>query len=97
MKNQKPIRVRFRNLNKHKGKDKKTIAGLSWGHWQDGKWTPSRKIDINLKEKGLSLLDTIIHEVFHCENPDMSEAQVKRQSKSLSSLLWDMGYRRVEK
>lgn len=97
MKNR-PIEVRFRRLGKHKANGGK-VDGLAWGYDNDktGRWEPSGLIEIDVRLKGIDLLDTVIHEMIHTHNPQMGEPEVKRQAREIAKVLWKMNYRRVEK
>ena len=41
-------------------------------------------------------MDTIIHEALHVCYWDLDEESVDSGAKSISTLLWECGYRRVE-
>jgi hypothetical protein len=40
-------------------------------------------------------LETLIHEIYHVEFPELSETQVLRKSKRMTRVLWNRQYRRV--
>jgi len=42
-------------------------------------------------------MDTLIHEMIHALFSDLSERQVIKYSKLMTGVLWDDGYRRIEK
>ena len=52
-------------------------------------------IEIDSRLKGLDHLDTVIHEIMHIQNPRWGEAKVIGHSNEMSSLLWELGYRRI--
>lgn len=39
------------------------------------------------------MMDTIIHELLHAEFPSWSENKVEKLGNSISTLLWNVGYR----
>ena len=41
-------------------------------------------------------LEILIHEALHLLNDDWSETKVLRQSKKLTKVLWDQGYRKCD-
>jgi hypothetical protein len=59
-------------------------------------WHTKRTIAIDNRVKGVDELDTIIHEVFHIQNPNWDEKMVKNKATELAKILWDLGYRKVE-
>ncbi len=54
-------------------------------------------IEIDTRLKGRHRMEITIHEALHILYPADTEAQVVRKSKRLTKVLWDMGYRRIEK
>lgn len=58
--------------------------------------TPRKHIWISHTVKGLDLLDTIIHEVTHCQCELWSEDAVLQFSSDLAKILWDLGYRSTD-
>jgi hypothetical protein len=53
-------------------------------------------IEIDERLKGKKLLEILIHEVMHCQNPRSSEATIVKNSVMLTRILWKEGYRRVD-
>jgi hypothetical protein len=53
-------------------------------------------IEIDSRLKGWEHLDTVIHEILHCQNKRWSEAKIIGHSNEMSQLLWDLGYRRID-
>ena len=59
-------------------------------------WTDGGIISINTRatRKGsLRELDTLLHELLHCEKWRMPEKEVTRISRSQARLLWALGWR----
>lgn len=67
-----------------------------WAQWPDEK-TPQveRKILIDERLKGRSLLETIIHECLHACCPQLSEETVTAAARDIARVLWALGFRRV--
>lgn len=78
----KPIKIRFKKLGREKA------AGLAYKE--------ERVIYIDPTQKGVMLLDTVIHEIIHCQQPDLSEEAVTEFANEMSDLLWKVGYRWVD-
>lgn len=76
------IKVVYRKLGRHKA------DGLAYDH---------DLIEIDERLRGKRLLTTIIHEIMHKQHPEWSESMVDRKSREMASLLWDQGYRRIER
>ena len=74
----KPISVKFGKLGKHKA------DGLAY--------IENRKILIDMRLTGVELLETILHEVAHVQQPDLSEEAVLEYSKETADILWKIGY-----
>lgn len=53
-----------------------------------------RTIGIHHRLRGLSLLDTTIHEVMHAQFPKMSEREVAIRATEIADALWGMGWRK---
>lgn len=51
-------------------------------------------IVIDERSKGRVLLEAIIHEFIHAENPTLPEEVVRRTAYFISVVLWDLGYRK---
>lgn len=74
----KPISVKFGKLGKHKA------DGLAY--------IENRKILIDMRLTGVELLETILHEVAHIQQPDLSEEAILEYSKETADILWKIGY-----
>jgi hypothetical protein len=74
----KPITVKFGKLGKYKA------DGLAYAD--------KRKIVIDSRLTGVELLETILHEILHIQQPDLSEEAVLRYSKETAEILWKIGY-----
>lgn len=74
----KPISVKFGKLGKHKA------DGLAY--------IENRKIVIDMRLTGVELLETILHEVAHVQQPDLSEEAILEYSKETADILWKIGY-----
>lgn len=75
----KPIRVRFKKLGREKA------MGLAY--------KDQRLIYIDPTQRGFDLLDTLCHECYHCQMPDLSEEAVSEFATELADILWKFGYR----
>ena len=74
----KPITVKYGKLGKYKA------DGLAYAD--------KRKIIIDSRLTGVELLETILHEILHIQQPDLSEEAVLRYSKETAEILWKIGY-----
>ena len=54
-------------------------------------------IEIDPRLKGRLQLEIYIHEALHLLYPKLSESQVLKDSKKVTSMLWKEGYRKIEK
>lgn len=81
-KKKKPIKVIYRKLGREKA------LGLAWKDY--------RIIEIDDRLDGKEHLDTVIHEVFHVQNPKWPEIQVDSRATELTEILWDLGFRWVD-
>lgn len=52
------------------------------------------EITVDPRSNGKEHLDTFIHELLHAEFPKFDEKRVSDVANSISSMLWDLGYRR---
>jgi hypothetical protein len=43
--------------------------------------------------KGFAMFDTIIHEIIHVQQPDLSEESVCEFATEMADVLWKLGYR----
>lgn len=77
-KKKKPISIKFGKLGKQKA------DGLAY--------VENRKIIIDMRLTGVELLETILHEVAHVQQPDLSEEAVLEYSKETADILWKIGY-----
>lgn len=57
----------------------------------------SNTIEIDERLKGRYCLEITIHEALHILYPTDSETAIIRKSKRLTKVLWEQGYRKVEK
>jgi hypothetical protein len=74
----KPITIKFGKLGKYKA------DGLAY--------VDNRKILIDMRLTGIELLETILHEVAHVQQPDLSEEAILEYSKETADILWKIGY-----
>lgn len=44
-----------------------------------------------------SRLNTLIHEILHCLEPEWSESKVSKRAGQICKVLWKQGYRRIDK
>ena len=79
-------RKRIKYLHKKLGKEK------VWGqaHYDDF------LIEIDERAKGKKHLEIVIHESSHLILPTLSEEEIIDKSITLTNLLWQMGYRRID-
>ena len=77
------MRVRHRKLGREKA------DGLA--HIDEG------MIEIDARLKGKRHMEIAIHEALHILYPTESETQIVRKSKRLTKVLWNLGYRKIEK
>lgn len=50
-------------------------------------------ITVDVRERGKSKLDTLIHELLHAEHPQMNEKDVERTATNIANVLHGEGYR----
>ena len=74
----KPIKIRFGKLGKYKA------DGLAYAE--------KREIIVDMRLTGVELLETILHELSHVQQPDLSEEAILEYSKETSEILWKIGY-----
>ena len=58
---------------------------------------PFRKtveIRIDPRQNGLSKLDTLVHEILHLFDPELSETKVRKMATYIAKGLWKNGYRK---
>lgn len=79
----KPPRVKDRLLGREKA------LGLCW--------QGEGLIEIDPRLKARTALDTLIHEMLHHYAPDWSESKVSKVASSMTSILWNRRFRRIEK
>lgn len=82
MPKRKPIKVIHRKLGREKA------------HGQA--WQDHRIIEIDERLTGIDYLDTVIHEVLHVQQPELSERVVARNATEMAKILWDLGIRWVD-
>lgn len=75
------------------------IDGLCLSHDAD-KSTPPRNSDRAIwisprmqKKGGKALMETIVHESVHADDPDLPESTVTAMAKHLTNARWRIGYR----
>lgn len=56
---------------------------------------PDGSIDIDPKQKPLTFLETLLHELLHRQFPMLSEEAVEIASLEMAESVWDLGYRRT--
>lgn len=78
----KPIKINISKLGRQKA------DGLAYH--QD------RIIFLDERLRGFGLLDTAIHEILHCQQPDLSEESVNANAFEMADLLWKLGFRMVD-
>ena len=54
------------------------------------------EIFIDKRLKGHELLEILIHEILHIQNPTWSEAKIIGHSQELAGILWTQGFRKVD-
>lgn len=69
-------------------------SAAGWAYLPDSK-NPGmeRKILIDEKLKGRSLLETTVHELIHVSFPTASEEHVTEAAHDIGRILWTLGYR----
>lgn len=82
MAKKKPIKIVFKKLGRSKA------DGLAYKE--------DRVIFIDITLKGVNMLDTILHELAHVQQPDLSEESVTEYAKETADILYKIGYRLVE-
>ena len=53
-------------------------------------------IEIDERLKGKKMMEILIHEVLHLLNPKDDEKTIIRKSVTLTKVLWNEGYRRID-
>lgn len=77
-----PIRIRISKLGRQKA------LGLAYKN--------ERVVYLDPRLKGFQVLDTAIHEILHCQQPDLSEETVNDNATEMADLLWKLGFRLVD-
>jgi hypothetical protein len=77
-----PIRIKIAKLGRQKA------DGMAF--------KDNRLIYLDPRLKGVGLLDTAIHEILHCQQPDLSEESVTANAKEMADLLFKLGFRWVD-
>lgn len=67
-------------------------AGIA--HWNDHSGETTIEIDSRLT--GKELLDTLIHEILHLQNPSWSEKKINKHSREITEIIWSQGFRKTE-
>jgi hypothetical protein len=70
----------------------KNLPGRKFGECDFEKQT----ITIDPRQGGRCLMDTLIHETLHAVDSEMSEKGVRDAARSVTTMLWKMGYRQVD-
>jgi len=78
----KPIEISYKKLGRNKA------HGLAWDK--------EREVVIDSGLTGQDLLETLIHEIMHCQNPKWPEIKIVGHSKEMADLLWQQGFRKVQ-
>lgn len=53
-------------------------------------------IELDSRLIGKKHLSTLVHELFHAQNPDWSENMVIQKSLEFTDILWSQKYRRID-
>ena len=53
-------------------------------------------IEIDERLKGKKMMEILIHEILHLLNPKDDEKTIIRKSVTLTKILWNEGYRRID-
>jgi hypothetical protein len=61
-----------------------------FGIWSDG------IIKVDPRQEPSEMLDTLVHEILHEAQPEITEEGIERISEMISAVLWREGYRKVE-
>lgn len=67
-----------------------------YGDMVDPGSAEGRRIRIGTWQSEEELLDTILHELLHCIEPNWTEERVTQASREMSLVLWRLRYRRVD-
>lgn len=78
----KPIKIRYKKLGRQKA------DGLAY--------KSDRLIYIDPRLSGIDLIETLAHEVYHCQLPDLSEEAVTEYARELAEILWKFNIRQVD-
>lgn len=78
----KPIKVIHRKLGREK----------AYGQ----AWKDERIIEIDERITGKIYLDTVVHEILHCQFPKLPEITINARATELANILWDCGFRWVD-
>ncbi len=83
--------IRFVNLGKEAPNGKP--GGTPFGDFDPN----TGVIRVDPRQKEDELFDTLVHELIHAAYPFLIEDSVHKGATSISSVLWDLGYRRTHK
>lgn len=84
----KTVTVRKRRWRLYTCKLSKKVCGEADPPTEKGK-----EVRISDKLAGQEMLDTIIHELFHCGHWDIDETVVEEFATDVARVLWGLGYR----
>jgi hypothetical protein len=65
----------------------------NWGQTYSG----TREIEIDPRQPARRYLNTLIHELYHLYFPDLNEETVTLIADRVEKIIWDKGYRRIQK
>lgn len=83
-------RVRLVERKLGRERERSGRARYAWGqHHSDG------LIEVDPRQRESTRLDTVVHELLHHVNPDMSETVVSEAAGIFAKVLWEDGWRRV--
>lgn len=90
-------------MKREKGKKigRVTINGVPWVLYHDdlSGWSDhhERQVWVEKRLKGKSLLGTVIHEIMHAQNPDLSEPRIDARANELTEIVWGFCHARGDK
>ena len=64
--------------------------------WCDKPCTKNKQIAVYTRLRGLTELDTIIHECLHAGFNDLKEDSIDEFASDLARILWRLGYRKID-
>lgn len=69
-------------------------ARTPFGIWKEGKGGLPGKIVVDPRQSDYEMMDTLVHEVLHEAQPEITEDGIVRVSRLISRVLWKEGYRK---